>query len=507
MWRIFAILALATSLASGQGAQAVLRKSDQLELTDSQKDQIRAIQRETVQEYNQLSSRERGRPGLSQKLSDLRKQAQDEALQLLTSSQRQVWNRLAGPERAPTSSSPSEARPGGDGSLLIPSIDELKNPPFPGAFGPSTGLAKMEPHEVPSQGYLILTDHTDPIARDALDQLAQHREGKVISLESLGELHESPSDLQALQETVRKAGPRYVAIAPKNESYRENMHLSMLKLLSGIDDDPELDAFPGYLMASDAEGLAELVQRTIQFRPLAATEIEPVSIGAIEDADARRYRSYQKAKVMQKMFAEQGRKSPAIITTTRKSHTEREDFPELPTSEGNIVMLPSSERHTFDRLSLPAEKALEKNNLLFLYGHGTTSRICGIDIDAFASIDFTNELVFCGSCMSATPYEADRVNLESKRDDKRFAFYAMDNGAVMMLGHMGLCGGFPKVFPMAELVLSGTSTGEAYQQLMNSLIGGRPIPEYYSGPPASRDPRNGYLYVLWGDPALIPIAD
>ena len=140
-----------------------------------------------------------------------------------------------------------------------------------------------------------------------------------------------------------------------------------------------------------------------------------------------------------------------------------------------------------------------------MFGHGTTSRICGIDIDAFAKTDFTDGIIFCGSCMSAAPYDADRVDLASKRDDKRFAFYAIDNGAVMMLGHMGLCGGFPKVFPMAEQVLAGTSTGEAYQQLMNSIIGDKPIPDFYKVPAGSRDPANAYLYVLLGDPSLVPV--
>jgi hypothetical protein len=206
------------------------------------------------------------------------------------------------------------------------------------------------------------------------------------------------------------------------------------------------------------------------------------------------------------MFAENGKESPAIIITTRQSHTEREDFPKLPASERNIVMLPKAERYTFDNLSEPAMQALNDNNVLFMYGHGTTGRICGVDVDAFAEVDFADELVFCGSCMSASPYDADRVDLKSKRGDKRFAFHAVENGAVMFLGHMGLCGGFPKVFPMSELVLSGLSTGEAYQQLMNSIIGEKPIPDYYTGPAGRRDPANGYLYVLWGDPALVPIA-
>jgi hypothetical protein len=86
----------------------------------------------------------------------------------------------------------------------------------------------------------------------------------------------------------------------------------------------------------------------------------------------------------------------------------------------------------------------------------------------------------------------------------------VDNGAVLMLGHMGLCGGFPKVYPMAELVLDGLSSGEAYQRLMNAVIRDRPIPDYYPEPAPSRadarDPANGLLYILWGDPALVAVS-
>ncbi len=270
-----------------------------------------------------------------------------------------------------------------------------------------------------------------------------------------------------------------------------------------------MDAFPGYLVASDAKSLAGLVERTVSFVPIKEQDIKPVSIGAIEDANTLRYRSYQKAKVIQKMFTDDGSHSPSIIITTKESHTKRDDFPDISGGD-NIAMLPGSERHTFEELSSPASAVLNQNNMLFMFGHGTTDRICGTRISAYSKIDFSNEIVFCGSCMSATPYLADRLDLSSKQDNKRFAFHAIDNGAVMLLGHMGLCGGFPKVFPMAELVLEGFSSGEAYQRLMNSLVRKSGIPEYYpDDPPArasQRDPANGLLYVLLGDPALIPLS-
>src|SRR2546425_646305 len=99
-------------------------------------------------------------------------------------------------------------------------------------------------------------------------------------------------------------------------------------------------------------------------------------------------------------------------------------------------------------------------NVLFMFGHGLPDRLCGTKVSAFAPLDFSNELVFCGSCMSASPTHADRVNLENQAATKRFGSQAVENGAVMVLGHMGLCGGFPEVYPMAEHVFEGLPVGE-----------------------------------------------
>ena len=500
----------------GMGAQAVLRSSEQLQLTSRQRSQISAILQKTAAEFNRLSRAQRGQSGLAERLEALRQDAQEDALALLNDDQRKVWDNL----KAPGSSVSGTQRKGSAAqneevvarSLIIPSIEEMKNPPARGAFGPNAEITRTASHPASGSRYVILTDYRDAVAVAALERLAEHRDGKILTVASLGTLHESAQACVEIRDQLRELKPGCLAIAPRIDSYRENLHLCMLKILCSLDDDPQLDAFPGYLMARDSHGLAELIDRTIAFQPIAKSDLAPVSIGAIEDVDARRYRSYQKAKVMQRMFAEAGKDSPAIIITTRESHTRRDDFPDLQAGSGDIAMLPGSERHTFDRLSPAAVSALDDNNLLYMFGHGTTERICGTKTSAFADIDFTDELVFCGSCMSATPLQSDRQPANSDSQASRFASYAMDNGAVMLLGHMGLCGGFPKVYPMSELVLDGLSAGESYQRLMNALIGAKPIPDYYSQSstapqPGPADPANGLLYVLWGDPALVPITD
>lgn len=502
-------LAAVASSAVGPGAKALLDNGDKLSLTTDQKTQIEAIVREATTEFRRIGAAERGKPGRAAKLDALRASSQTEAVALLEVDQLRKWKQLTGTHSKSASNEQSPNDLIAARSLIIPSVSEMRNPPTPDAFGPSAGLAKTEAHPTIGEGYVILSDHQDKLAQKALARLAKHRGGIVLAVSSLGNLFKDREEFARIQKALRKLKPRFVAVAPRPESYRENMHLSILKLLVGLDSDPQLDAFPGYLVASDATKLSELVERTINYQVLEQDKIAPVSIGAIEDDDSRRYRSYQKAKVVQKMFAQQDKQSPAIIITTRKSHTERSDFPQLKASEGNITMLPDSARQTFASLSAPATQALNENNVLFMFGHGTPNRIVGTRVDAFAGIDFSDELVFCGSCMSASPYSADRLNLDAKKDDKRFAYHAMDNGSVMMLGHMGLCGGFPKIYPMAEHVMDGLSSGEAYQRLMNSIIGERAIPAYYPEPAPAKavrpDPANGLLYILWGDPALIPI--
>ena len=112
--------------------------------------------------------------------------------------------------------------------------------------------------------------------------------------------------------------------------------------------------------------------------------------------------------------------------------------------------------------------------------------------------------------MSASPVHADRVDLTEHTATKRFGTLAMENGAVMVLGHMGLCGGFPELYPMAEHVLDGLLVGEAFQRVMNALMENRPMPPYYATPAARQnntsDPANSLLLILWADPALVPIA-
>jgi hypothetical protein len=510
-------LARESAAAVGQGAAALLSDdvSGNLKLTENQIQQIESIRNAALKKCADARNAKQGQQGLKDEIDRIRQAGQDQAVALLTPEQKKIWHELAGPVQpiAKTTAMSAANAPASDAiasrSLIIPSIQELKHPPSRNAYGPNASIVETRPHPPLGEAYVVLTDHTDPVALAALDRLAKHRHGIIVRTGSLGELYQFPAEFTRLQQELRKLKPRYVAIAPRPESYRENMHLCMLKLLSSLDDKPGLDVFPGYLVGGDAAQFARLVDRTIAFKPIMRDQVKPVSIGTLEDDGDTRYRSYQKAKVLQNMFTTEGVRSPAIFTVTNPTLEARADFPKFDAGAGEIVMRPSRRRQPFQELSDAAKDAMQGRNVLFMFGHGMPDRLCGTKVSAFAPLSFLNELVFCGSCMSASPSHADRADLERQASIKRFGTQAIENGAVMVLGHMGMCGGFPEVFPVAEHTFEGLSVGEAYQRVMNALMGSAPLPDYYSSPPSKeierRDAANNLLLILWADPALVPI--
>src|SRR5690606_6849708 len=161
--------------------------------------------------------------------------------------------------------------------------------------------------------------------------------------------------------------------------------------------EPGLDVFPGYLIAGDTAPLAALVERTIAFESMTRDKVRPDSNGTIEDNGVTRYRRYQKTNVLQKMISEQSTDSPAVIMDTKTALTAREDFPKLGITPGEIAMLPAVRRESFQSFSETALQALQGRNVLFMFGHGLPDKLCGTKVSAFAPVDFTNDLVFCGS--------------------------------------------------------------------------------------------------------------
>ena len=92
-----------------------------------------------------------------------------------------------------------------------------------------------------------------------------------------------------------------------------------------------------------------------------------------------------------------------------------------------------------------------------------------------------------------------------------FATRCVDQGAIVFFGHMRLSSGFPHLYPVLEQRMAGKTVGESYQQLMNAIMtvrGLRPGNFILADPLTAgrRLPQNILLYVVLGDPALVPVA-
>ncbi|HEX4130613.1 MAG TPA: hypothetical protein VHZ24_11250 [Pirellulales bacterium] len=163
---------------------------------------------------------------------------------------------------------------------------------------------------------------------------------------------------------------------------------------------------------------------------------------------------------------------------------------------------------------------LDQATLLLMFGHGVPGMTCSLDVNLFDDVRMHDKIVLCGSCYSATPLFSD-FDKPSQGDDgspirndrPRFAFRAIANGATVVYGHMRINGGFPEMFPVLEAWMQGLTVGEAYQRQMNALLDwpwsfprdrlvvpadGRRQPNALRG-------RSEYLYVIIGDPALVPL--
>ena len=164
---------------------------------------------------------------------------------------------------------------------------------------PSRAAAESQPyrlktreHSVTGVQYKIITDHSQKNYLKALERLAEHHHGEVIRINSLRELS-SDKTSEKLQTQLR--GAKFVAIAPRIESFTEGMLLDVWALLCGIDEDSLMDVWPGLLIASDAQAFEKLIDQSIEQVDLAGDEIRPLAISQVRNR--RETRSLQKAGV------------------------------------------------------------------------------------------------------------------------------------------------------------------------------------------------------------------
>ncbi|MEC7567312.1 MAG: hypothetical protein VX738_16640 [Planctomycetota bacterium] len=388
----------------------------------------------------------------------------------------------------------------------LPRIEKGSPRPPTAILRNSAFILKLHEHAPLGDGYVIITDHQVPDFLEPLEQLAAHRKGTVIQIEDLGKVYDEETS-RLLRKQLLEHKPQYVAVAPRLESYRENMLLGLWELFSTLDDDKYLDVFPGILLASSAESFQSLIQRTMEYKSIAQTDLKPMAISQVPSN--RESRSLQKAGVLRNVFGDFGLETPIVAIYTPTAT-------EAPKLEGNLVWnIQLKDKGNFvKKFAPPAMAALTNASLVVMHGHGIPGMSCSVDIDGIP-VNSNNQVVLSGSCFAAAPTKTDFPRMTrapggyNVAPRQAFATRYIDRGATVFFGHMRLSSGFPHLYPVLEQWTAGKSVGEAYQQLVNGIIDMRgfgPGRFVVSDPGTSTGsiPQNTLLYVIFGDPALIP---
>ena len=393
----------------------------------------------------------------------------------------------------------------------IPGISELprveKNSPRPSSYHlrNSAFILKFKYHAPAGKGYVILTDHTEAGYLQSLERLSKHRKGTIIKTKDLAKLH-LPKTLEVLKSKLNKLKLKYVALAPRMESYRENMVLGAWELLSTLDDDRYLDAYPGILLASSADSFKQLIDRTINYRSIPQTKLKPFAISQVPSNPESR--SLQKAGILRNFFASYGIKTPTVAIYTPSAT----NAPQLKGDDIWKIRL-ASKGNFIKKFDPKPRQALHDSQLVIMHGHGIPGMSCSVDLEGIPAKS-KNQVILSGSCFSAVPIKSDFPRMTSAPGGYKvshrpaFGTRYLDQGATVFFGHMRLSSGFPHLYPVLEKWLGGASVGEAYQQLINGLIDMRGFgPGRYVVKPTAtqrRLPQNTLLYVVFGDPALVP---
>ena len=396
-------------------------------------------------------------------------------------------------------------------TFVVPDIDDLKRV-TKGSRLPredarnSAFLLATESHPVEGEAYVILTDHVAPEFLNSLQKLATHRDGQLLIVPDLALLHEQEDEFAEVQKRLRDLKVRYVAIAPRLESFRENMLLGMWELLSTLDSDPQVDALPGFLVASDAETFSQLIDQSLEHAPLAAADLKPIAVSqVISNSETR---SLQKAAMLRKHFRGKGVETPVVAVYGKNA----KNAPRLDGKQVWNLAAPGGGKFIEAFPSALANKFTE-SNLIIMHGHGVPGMSCSVDVQGIPD-DLRGKILMTGSCFSASPVKSDLPEMREapggysvqKRD--AFILRAIDQGAVVAFGHQRLSSGFPHLYPVLDSWLQGQTVGEGYQQLLNGLImlSGAKSGDFVIREPDKRPAQNLYLYVVIGDPALQPFS-
>ncbi|MGY8770052.1 MAG: hypothetical protein ACKVH8_16670 [Pirellulales bacterium] len=414
---------------------------------------------------------------------------------------------------APTTRKP--ATPSVIKMLPIPAANELQRADSTTTLSPSERknsayILKTVRHQASGNRYVVMTDHHEPEYLDPLHRLVKHYNGILIQVENLATLHLDRAKSKALLASLQSSKPKFVAIASRLKSLRENMVLHLWELLAQIDEDPQLDAYPGFLVASTAEGLARLVDQSIHYVPRSKNSLKPMAISQV--SSQTELRSLQKAAILRRQFADHGLQTPIAAVYSPKAT----GAPKLNGDQVWNLVTTNSDRfvRSFDD---ELGRTLRAANLLVMHGHGSPGMSCSVDISAIPE-DCSGKLLLTGSCFSASPQQSDMAPMReapggyAMTNKDAFVLRAIDNGAVATFGHMRLSQGFPHLYTVLESWMLGETIGQSYQQLINGLIEksrlySRTLIMDTKTLKGKRSKQGVLLYVLIGDPALQPLVN
>lgn len=347
--------------------------------------------------------------------------------------------------------------------------------------------------------YTILTDRQDEKSLQALERLKAHHQGTLIQVPDLGVYYSSAKQREALGEKLLTT--KFLAIAPRPDSFRETTVLGLFHLLRGLDSDSDIDVFPSFLLATDPQKLNAIVEQAITYKPVPAPSIQPVAISLIDSK--RRINSLQKAGYFRSLFAQEGKTTPTFLIYRPKAH----DAPSLGHDQVWYQQL-SRQNNIVRKLPEPFESHFQKSHLVLMHGHGTVGECCRIASEVLDR-NLGGKVLLSGSCFSVPPQDFDwpLKNEDQFSDATGFSIKALEQGAVCTFGHMRFSNGFRYLEPVFKELYRGASNGEAYHQLLNAALRYSPEAALRILNPVGekRKPiQNNLLYILLGDPALVP---
>ena len=361
--------------------------------------------------------------------------------------------------------------------LVIPTPDQI--PRVEPGQTPSLEARRMScwvqdtrAHAPLGKAYVVLTDVQDAASMSAVKKLLSHHKGKLLKVSSLKNLNSDSKSREQLRMQLIKLKPRYVAVVPQLQSYRENTLLALWDVFTRLDEDRYLDVYPGVLVASDAASLSKLIERSIGYDAAK----QPKNFFGISQIFDPGYKSFQKIEVLKGSLKKAGYTLANLTINSIPGLEKRAGFPAVP--KKNHWVLQGSRRSPVAKLPEPARVKLEKSSLTMLFGHGVPGRVVGMEVNALNNVTLSNQVILSGCCYSGVGLATDCAmagpvagSLDPKL--KRFSLTMVDRGAVAVFCHMRLNMGFPHVYPMLESYLANRSLGESYQRLINALIEGQ----------------------------------